>query len=208
MCAWGSNGTKRGTSGWEPGFGNFIYYSDTFGATWKAAPVTQGIQANECMVGQLANNSVVLISRLANRHNYAMQTFTPDLRPTHGRDARRGRAAGARFSLFRRAALPCRVLPGPPCPRGGVGAVPTLWLAPGLAAPRSCHSANPNQARRCDWPGPRVFAPLLPRSVATKSAGGERGRASPGCSPAGRGRKGNVGAGLPGLAAFGSLEPG
>lgn len=74
--------------------------------------------------------------------------------------------------------------------------VPTLWLAPGLWPPWS-HSANPNQVERKAWT--RVFAPLLPSC--TKSAGGEQGRCSSGC-PGRTRRAGNVGAGLPGLAAL------
>ena len=90
-------------------------------------------------------------------------------------------------------ALPCRVLPGHR-PRG-VRRRPSG--SPQVCQPPCWHSANPNQVERWAWT--RVFAPLLP--LCTKSAGGEQGRCSSGC-PGRTRRAGNVGAGLPGLAAL------
>ena len=84
LCAWGSNGTEIGTPGWVPGFGNFVYSSTDYGATWEAAAPIVGEFFNECQVAALPDHRVVMISRrqvsVEGRHSYAIVTFSPDLK--------------------------------------------------------------------------------------------------------------------------------
>lgn len=78
--------------------------------------------------------------------------------------------------------------------------VPTLYARPRFVSPRAgTPSTLTRRVVRHFWT--RVFAPLLPSPTQKR---GRRARACfAGCSPAGRVREGNVGAGLPGLAASG-----
>ena len=67
LCAWGSRGSG---SSWVSSLGNFLYYSEDYGTTWKATPPFENHTFNECMLAPLPNGSIVMISRQAEAHAY------------------------------------------------------------------------------------------------------------------------------------------